>query len=170
MRRTLWTSLLAALTACGLPDLKPVELARVTDAPAATGARALTLTATSVPARLGTGRYDRPRHPRGGSADPPPQAELWVVPLVDPGQTLGDTVSAWVAPPEAVDAGAGAEAWLAELARGLDGQRLTLKIAVRQGDRNFSESAWGRAVADAEARHGLRSAERAPVLFFPAAP
>ncbi len=154
------TLILTALAAC---KPAPAELATLADASGATSADAMTLTAESVGEKRGIAEHVA-RHPRGGG---PIRSEIWVLPLTDPGQPLGAEVSAWVTHPGFKDAGESPDAWRAELAAGLDGRRVTLKVAVRQGDRNFADSGWGRAIADAEAKHGLKSRSQAPVLFFP---
>lgn len=160
----LWTLILTTLMAC---EAAPTALRTVADAPQATDARAMTLTAESVGDQRGIAEHVS-RHPRAVGTPEPQRQEIWVLPLTDPGQPLGAEVSAWVTHPGFKGAGESPEAWRAELAAGLDGRRVTLKVAVRQGDRNFADSGWGRAIADAEAKHGLRSRPRAPVLFFPA--
>lgn len=166
--RALWTALVAALCpACALPSLRPVELARVADAPQATSARAMTLTAQSVREVRGVGTWVTRAQRSGGGADDVATHEMWVVPLVDPGEALGQQVAAWVTPSEHLAGGASPEAWFARLASELDGQRLTLKVASRAAEARKSESGWGKAITDAEARFGVQSHPDAPVLFFP---
>ncbi len=157
--------LLALLAACGIAEPAPAELARVTDAPSATGAKRITLKAESVPDQRGVYQHPSYRHPRGG--DRPDPREFWVAPLKDPGVPSGAQVSAWVTPLEPQPLGESPDRWRAALAAGLDGQQVTLQVAVRKGDRNFAESGWGAAIADAERRYGLQTVEGAPVLFFP---
>lgn len=165
--RALWSVLVAALCpACALPSLRPVELARVADAPQATSARAMTLTAQSVREVRGVGQL-KTRHPRAVGVKEPIVHEMWVVPLVDPGEPLGPQVAAWVTPLDLRADGESPDAWFARLASELDGKRVTLKVASRAAEARKSESGWGKAITDAEARFGVQSHPEAPVLFFP---
>lgn len=164
---TLRSTLAALLAAgCSLPSLAPVPIASVADAPAHPEARSFSLTAQSVPSVRGVGTWSI-RHSRSVGTNDLNSFEVWVVPLVDPGAALNGPVTAWVTPPENQPAGTSAEPWLAELAAGLDGKPVTLKVAARAADARKRDASWGKAIADAETRLGVQSHPDAPILFFP---
>lgn len=166
LRKTASMFFSSLLAACGARSMGPTELARVSDAPAATEATALTLTAVSVPELRGVGTFST-RNPRAVGVPDAPANQMWVVPLVDPGESIRGPVAAWVTSPQHASAGDSPDPWLERLKRELDGQRVTLKVATRAREAAERGSGWGAAIADAEARFGVKSATEAPVLFFP---
>jgi hypothetical protein len=155
----------ALLSACGLALPGPVELSDIASASDHPTARAFTFTAQVVPSLRGVHAAPGLRHPRAVGAHAPGNMERWVVPLTLPGRDPGKEIHAWVATPHPVAEGTAPDAWLRQLADGLDRKPVTLRVAARAGDRS-TRPPWLAPITDAEDRFGLRSHPDAPVFQF----
>ena len=151
------TLLLALLLACG-DTVLPVEDAAT--APMLRK-RTVTLTGGTVRADLG-GTWSRSCTPLGrmpGKGTTPCQELFFgVAPLVGTSWKPGDAIPAWVTCGSDVKNEADCTAHLSSQKGDLTGLVVTLFEA-------DSESGWMKAIASSKARHGLVSANKAPVMF-----
>lgn len=99
--------------------------------------------------------------PRAGEPDP---NAMWVVPVADPGQPLGPEVTLWLTPSAHVRGDDDPGPWLERVRAEVDGQAVRTRIRGRARDQG---AGWASAIADAEARHGLRSHPDAAVAIWP---
>ncbi|MEZ4318767.1 MAG: hypothetical protein R3F61_14735 [Myxococcota bacterium] len=128
-----------------------VPLGSVTEVVRHPEAERFALTAESVQGSVGTAVI----------AGPGDGQVIWVVPVSDVREPLQAPVNVWLTPSEPYPAGTDPEVWLSRLRDRFDDVSSTRVVAGRV---DGSDAPISRAVRDAEARHGLRSAPNAPVL------
>ena len=161
--------LTATLTLCACADAcpEPHRIDRIEQAITIPEGHEAAFTAQHLPAFRGT--RHRTIHPKPSATGGPNHRETWVVPLVDPGASIGSdgVVHAWLKHPRTVDRGTSPNRWLQELEERFDGKPQVLKVVLKAGTRESRKDSFLLAITDAEDRHGLTSHPDAPVFIFP---
>ena len=156
----------------GLPSLAcdrnpaPVELGSVAEAPARSEAKRLSFPGSARVELVGETRWRNAPTGRG-SASPAGGSNMamFVIPVVADGWTSADPVPAWLTSSEAiVDPGP----WLAEVAAH-SGPFVGKVVDVAGREPGMrTTSGWQKAIGDAEAKHGITSDPKAPIVSWPA--
>ena len=155
-------TLLFALFACSSP------VVAIEDAPTAPmlSQRTVTLTGGTVRADLSTS-WSRTCTPTGRmpSKGVSRCKDLFfaVAPVVGASWTAGDPINAWVTCPGHMDTMAECEKIFGAQPEELTGRVLSLV-------RSNGDSGWLKAMAEAKNKHGLISAEKAPIVLVPDSP
>jgi len=160
------------LVGCSLPSPTPTVLAKVEDAKAFKRGDWIEFTGVSVTTVMGEHRW---RH-RGGNAyqpnpnNPHPQA-MWVVPVINPGDSAPKDVHMWVAAPhEWTRHYQKPGPWFAKLKADFDGKLIQKNLLGSAGGPSTWTSAspsWEKAIKDVITRTGLTTPPDAAVVLWP---